>query len=575
MARAKLKLFGARDSITMRRGARWGFVHKLPERYNEEDLNRQIFNLNLIKLAVFFILSFFILRLFYLTVIAGAKNRVLADENRIRLVEVEALRGKVFDRNGTLLAVSSRVYHLKHNSQEEEISEDRVRELEREGLAGENFVGGSGRIDSEARRNYLLGDAAAHVLGYVSLVQKEDLIGKPALASSDHVGRLGVENVYDDFLRGRNGKKILEVDAVGNKISILGESASVDGSNLTLTIDAKLQKKAFEVLKDHAEKSSKKAALVIQNPNNGEILALASYPSFDPTDIGKFVATREKPFFNRVTQGEYPPGSVFKVSTALAGLESGAIDANTQIEDVGEFAIGDIKFPNWYFLSYGGKDGILKVVRAIARSNDIFFYRVAERTGLTVLHDMAVKLGFGQKTGIDLPGEALGLVPEGVWKKSALGQDWYLGDTMHMGIGQGFMLATPIQLSQMVSFAATGKIMKPHLVSKIGENKVTAKIVGENVVGESNLQLVREGMKQACETGGTAWPFFDAKYKVGCKTGTAEKGLGNPHAWFAAFAPFENPSISITVLIEDGGEGSSVAGPVAKEILDWYFLGRK
>lgn len=575
MARAKLKLFGAGDSITMRRGARWGFGHKSPERYDEEDLNQQIFNLNLVKLAVFVILSFFILRLFYLTVIAGAKNRVLADENRIRLVEIESLRGKVFDRNGVLIADSKRIYHLKNNLHEEEISEDRVRELERDGLAGENFVGGSGRIDSEVKRNYSLGEEAAHVLGYVSLVQKEDLGEKPALTSNAHVGRLGVEDVYDDFLRGRNGKKILEVDAVGNKISVLGESAPKDGANLTLTIDAKLQKKAFEVLGEHAEKSSKKAALIIENPNSGEILALASYPSFDPADIGKFVATREKPFFNRVTQGEYPPGSVFKVSTALAGLESGAIDANTQIEDVGEFAIGDFKFPNWYFLSYGGKDGILKIEKAIARSNDIFFYRVAERTGLTVLHNMAVKLGFGQKTGVDLPGESLGLVPSDVWKKSALGQDWYLGDTMHMGIGQGFMLTTPIQVSQMVSFAATGKIMKPYLVSKIGENNLTAKIVGENMVGESNLQLIREGMKQACEKGGTAWPFFDAKYKVGCKTGTAEKSLGNPHAWFVAFAPFENPSLSITVLIEDGGEGSSVAGPVAREMLDWYFLGRK
>jgi len=195
---------------------------------------------------------------------------------------------------------------------------------------------------------------------------------------------------------------------------------------------------------------------------------------------------------------------------------------------------------------------------------------------------MAKKLGFGQKTGVDLPGEAFGLLPDEVWKKSTLKDQWYLGDTLHLAIGQGFMLTTPAQVNLMTSYMASGKIYKPHVVSKI-ENlpdgakpiEILPKVMSENLVSSENFDLVRQGMKQACETGGTAFPFFTASYKVGCKTGTAEKALGNPHAWFTAFAPFDDPVISITVIIEDGGEGSAVAAPVAREILDWMYQNKK
>lgn len=532
--------------------------------------------LRFFKFLAVMIVGIFILRLFFLTVVQGVQNRLLSESNRIRLVPIEALRGKIYDRNGQVLATSVREYFLIKDGGETKITQAQVKELERQGLASENFVGELGRVESRVIRNFTEGEKAAHVLGYVSAANPADLRANTQIANSDAVGRLGVEAAYDNFLRGQNGRNLIEVDAIGYKVSILGQEPSVDGGDLKLTIDKNLQQVVYEALKKQADKiGSHRGAAIVQNPNTGEILALVSYPGFDPENIGASVTNQDKPYLDRAIAGIYPPGSVFKLVTALAGLESGKVTKDTQIEDVGEFYLGDVRFVNWYFLSNGTKDGVLKLDRAIARSNDIFFYRWAEVTGLESIRKMAVRLGFGQKTGIDLPGEQFGLVPDGVWKEAQLKTAWYPGDTMHLGIGQGFMLVTPMQISQMVSFMASGKMMRPYLVSGIktdnGIINIGPKVVGEGLVKKGNLDLVRSGMKMACQTGGTGWPFFEAKYVVGCKTGTAEQAEGNPNAWFTVFAPFDKPQITVTVVIDDGGEGSSIAGPVAKEILDWWF----
>ena len=429
-------------------------------------------------------------------------------------------------------------------------------------------------MTAQVKRNYPFAVSASHMIGYISSVQDGDIEGEEQILPVEKIGRLGVEQYYDDFLRGKVGKKLVEVDASGKKVTILGQEEPKIGATVHLTLDSELQKFAYEALKKQVEKAQvKTGALIIQNPQTGEILALVSFPSFDPANIQKSTDDKDQPFFNRVISGVYPPGSVFKITSALAGLESGKITKDTEIEDVGEFNIGETKFANWYFLTYGKKDGVLKIDRAIARSNDIFFFRVAERIGLDAIR---------QKSGIDLPGEAFGLLPDEVWKDSTLKEQWFLGDTLHLAIGQGFMLTTPIQVNLMTSYMASGKIYKPHVVSKI-ENlpnnaaaiEISPKILSEDLASAENFTVVRDGMRQACEQGGTAFPFFNAPYKVGCKTGTAEKALGNPHAWFSAFAPFENPKITITVIIEDGGEGSAVAAPVAREILDWMFQNKK
>ncbi|OGD99553.1 hypothetical protein A3J17_00160 [Candidatus Curtissbacteria bacterium RIFCSPLOWO2_02_FULL_40_11] len=531
-------------------------------------------------ITAFLILLVFLARLFQLTIISGRENQELAESNRIQLIEREAERGVIYDREGKILTRSNRIYLLFKNGEEKEITKDQAQDLEREGLASENFEGELGRVKQEVRREYTLREAAAHVLGYTSEIQEKDLRVNANLSSAQSIGRLGLEQTYNNFLTGRVGKKLIEVDTFGKKISILGEEESNPGQDLYTTLDGDLQRVVFESLHNQAKSvGTKKGAVVVQNPNTGEVLALASSPSFDPEDIGKSVSDLEKPFFNRATQGSYPPGSVFKIVTALAGLESELIDENTEIEDVGQFELGGSTFSNWYFNQYGKKDGILKIQKAIARSNDIFFYRVAEKIGLRALREMAKELGLGQKTGIDLPSEAVGLVPDEVWKQSAFSDNWYLGDTMHLGIGQGFMLTTPIQMNVVTSFVASGKLTRPYLVSKIASRdedfvEIGGKILGDSIVASHNLEFVKAGMRDACKLGGTGAPFFSANYDVGCKTGTAERELGNPHAWFTVFAPFDFPQIAVTVLVEDGGEGSSVAAPVAKEIVDWWMENR-
>jgi len=527
-----------------------------------------------------FTVVLFVFGLLHLTIVKGEENRSLSDENRIRLVDIEQERGRILDRNGKVMADSERVYLLKKGSKFTKVSEEQVNDLQSQGLASENFEGELGLIISEVKRNYPQATASAHLVGYVSGPHETDADGgRQQISPVEKIGRLGIEEYYNDFLRGKLGKKLVEVDSLGKKVTLLGQEEPQKGATINLTLDSALQKMVFDALKKRIEAVKvKKGAVIVQNPQNGEVLALVSIPSFDPDNIQKSTKDDNQPFYNRAISGVYPPGSVFKISTALAGLESGKITKDTEIEDVGEFNIGETKFANWYFLTYGKKDGVLKIERAIARSNDIFFFRVAERTGLDTIRQIAKKLGFGQKTGIDLPGEAFGLLPDEVWKDSTLKEQWFLGDTLHLAIGQGFMLSTPVQVNLMTSYMASGKIFKPHVVSKIenlpNETKpveISPKIIAENLVNDENLNIVRDGMKQVCEQGGTAFPFFTAPYKVGCKTGTAEKALGNPHAWFTAFAPFDNPQITITVIIEDGGEGSVVAAPVAREILDWWF----
>lgn len=530
-----------------------------------------------VRFFVILIVIVFLGRLLQLTVVEGSKNRDFADNNRIRLVEVEAERGRIVDRNGKILAESVAEYFLNSNNRKSRISEEQAHELEKVGLAGENFSGQLGNITREVVRVYPFGEVGAHVLGYTSQVQKSDLLKNQSYGTVDFAGRLGVEETYDQILRGVNGRKIIEVDAEGKTISILGENPSRRGQDISLSVDIELSGKAVDVMSlQLAKVKSRSGAVVLTNPQNGEVLALLSFPSFDPSDVGRFVAREEKPLFNRAIGGTYTPGSVFKIASAVSGLESGKITAETEVEDVGEFELGGVKFPNWFYLGYGGRDGILKLDRAIARSNDIFFYRLGERIGLSDLRKWAVALGLGQKTGIDLPGESFGIVGDEAWKMASLGEVWFLGDTMHMAIGQGFVSATPLQVNLMTSYVANGgKKVVPHVVLRVegASGSIELSPSEEKNIGikASNLEIVRSGMRQACQEKGTAWPFFKSEYPISCKTGTAERTLGNPHAWFTAYAPSDSAQIAITVIVEDGGEGSSVAAPVAKEILDWYF----
>jgi len=475
---------------------------------------------------------FLIGRLVVLQLIDGEYYKVLADENRVKLRIIRAERGKLYDRHGEVLA--------------------------------ENIAD---------RREYMIGEAGSHVLGYVGEISEEELRACEErevceFEIHDVIGKMGLEQQYDKELRGEDGGILVEADVNGEVLREIGRKEPIAGKDLKLTLDKGLQKKAYDLMDD------RKGALIATDVESGEVLALVSSPSFDYRKLEKYLTDKDLPMFNRAVGGEYPPGSVFKIITAIAALEEGKIDEETEIEDTGEIKVGIYRFGNWYYDQYGQKEGVINLVRAIARSNDIFFYKLGEFLGITALSDWAKYFDLGTITGIDLSGEANGLMPDPKWKEEFKGESWYLGDTYISAIGQGDILMTPLQVNQMTSVVASkGKWCRPHLL-------ITKDDYCKNMdINDQTLELVTEGLKQVTETEGTAWPFFDFKVKgervyIAGKTGTAE--FGDPddetHAWFTGFGPVERPNIVVTVLMEAAGEGSYEAAPVARDLLEYWFL---
>ena len=509
----------------------------------------------IIVVGLFLIL---IVRLFQLTVVKGSYYRRLSEENRIKELVIEAKRGAVIDRNGVVIASS------------------------------DSPIGGVVKDRFISKRVVALGRSVGHLLGYMQLADKADLKNDLCLNKlrlGDSTGKKGVEKLYECELRGINGRKLLELNAQGTPLKTLSQIEPVDGQTIQLSIDQKLQQKAQELFSNSIGSESatlqKIGAAVAMEPKTGKTLLLYSNPSFDPNDfnvknseqVASYLKDKKQPLFNRVTEGTYPPGSIFKLFIATGALEEKAMKPETIIEDTGQITAGPLKFGNWYFLQYGKTEGEVDMVKAIKRSNDIYFYRAGERLGVTHIKTWAEKFGFGKVTKLPFS-QSEGLIPSPFWKEEILKEQWYLGDTYNLSIGQGYVLTTPIQIAQATAvFANEGNLCDPLLKQNDKPNCTKMPI------SDSTLQTVREGMKQACGTGGTGWPFFDfsvnnKKISVGCKTGTAEShGVGKPepHAWFTVFAPFDSPEIVLTVLVENGGEGSSVAAPIAKELLGLYF----
>lgn len=572
-----------------------GFSKKRPRikteiSQEEEKTPLSVFTSRLMGFYLLLVLSILLLfvRLIQLQITEGSRNRQIADGNRIRIKTLPAPRGIITDRHGEVLIRNVPGYRLRIGDQkcESGFCSSEFKPVRREKALQIEAQGGTeaANLEVDILREYIYPKSLAHLLGYTGEISQPELDSGYQLKGyqvGDKIGRSGLEKEYEDLLKGKKGQQLIEVDAKEKKLGVLREIPPQLGQNITLSIDLSLQKKADEALGDE------KGAVIVSDPQSGEILALVSHPSFDPnvftlepdpikieellTDEGK------KPLFNRAVSGLYPPGSTFKIITSAAGLESGKITSDTQIEDTGEIAIGPYRFPNWYFKQYGKTEGALEVTGALGRSNDIFFYKVAEWVGENNLGEWAKKFGLGQKLGIDLGGESEGLVPTPQWKEKTIGDKWYLGDTYHFGIGQGYLLVTPLQVNSWTSVIASGgKLYRPHLVKNTVITQVSAD--KQNMLKKETLNLIREGMKQACSPGGTGWPLFNFKVgereiQTGCKTGTAEYGdlKGRTHAWFTVFAPWEDPEIVVTVLVENGGEGSNTAAPLAKKILEEYF----
>lgn len=473
-----------------------------------------------------------------LNLIKGRYYRDLALNNRVARVIIPSPRGKVFDRKGRVVA-------------------DNV------------------DFNEEVKRFYPYGESMANVTGYLGSVNDEELKNGKCGRSLHHesiVGRAGIEKEMDCELMGNDGYKLVEVDATGNSNRDLGQLDAVGGKDVFLSLDAYWQEKIYKML------DGKKAAVVMSEPETGKILALVTSPSYDANNFNYsydketiktyLEDTENLPMLNRTIGAKYHPGSVFKPIEALGALEEGLIDENTLFEDTGVIKIGDYSFKNWLWTKNGTTDGMVNIVKALKRSNDIFFYKLGEVMGVDRIKNWAHEFGLGEKTGIELPGEVAGLVPNDKWKRENLGERWYLGDTYHLSIGQGDLTVTPLQINQMTNIVASGG--QKCQMSILRESPILCEQIKAK---EKNWNLVKEGMKEACKNGGTAWPLFNFKTEIACKTGTAELGDGtnDTHAWLTAFAPAEKPQVSITVLVERGGEGSDVAAPIVGDILKEWF----
>jgi len=457
-------------------------------------------------------------------------------------------------------------------------------------------------LSSKIRREYLSPAAASsspvigenslsHILGYTGKIDATELATLGAGYSPiDYVGKMGIEYSWEKELKGTPGQINIEVDAMGRQKKIINEVPAIDGENLQLSIDSGLQQKAEEVTKAYLKKANlHRAAVIIMNPNTGAILTMVSLPAYDnnlfargisQTEYDKFLNDPDQPLFNRAVSGEFPSGSTIKPIFAAGALQEKIITETTSFLSNGGLRVGEWFFPDWK----AGGHGITDVKKALALSVNTFFYYIGggfgdfKGLGVSGLVKYARLFGLGAVTGIDLPGERPGFVPTAEWKEQVKKEPWYIGDTYHFAIGQGDVIVTPLQVANYTAAIANGgTLYQPYLVSKIldSDNKVIKEtaptVIRSNFIDPSNIKIVQEGMRETI-TSGSARSLNTLPVAVAGKTGTAQWSTKkSPHAWFIGFAPYDKPQVAIMVLVEEGVEGSTIAAPIAKDILNWYF----
>lgn len=435
-----------------------------------------------------------------------------------------------------------------------------------------------------------------HILGYIGKINAEEYKSLGDNYSLiDYVGKIGLEYKYEKELKGVPGYKRIEVDALGRQKKIISESLAQDGYSLKLNLDLELQLKAEEIIYKYLEENDlSRASFIALDPRDGAVLALVSWPAYDNNlfisgisqeNYNLLLNNPDKPLLNRSISGEYPSGSTIKPIFAAGALEEGIITEWTTFLSTGGLRIGQWFFPDWK----AGGHGTIDVKTAIANSVNTFFYYIGggfsdfKGLGVSGLIKYAKLFALGEKTGIDINGEASGFIPSPEWKEDKYGENWYIGDTYHFAIGQGFTLVTPIQVA---SYAATlangGTIYQPQLVREIinSDNEtvkvVEPKIVSEDIISYENMKIVREGMRETTLTGSAASFSRILPVSSAGKTGTAQWSTQkDPHAWYMGFAPYEEPEIAFMTLVEEGYEGSTMAAPITRDILAWYFRDRE
>lgn len=558
-----------------------------------------------------------LLRLFFFQIAHWKHYLNLSDKNRIRLIPQEAPRGVIFDRNGRVLVENRPSYTIsilpsrqvniektvarlsnllgipesdiwdKINTQRlrpyEPVKVKRYASIEEISIVEEHHLELPGVIyQIEAKRRYLYGDVGSHVFGYVGEISDKEFskLTNNGYSLGDLIGKRGVENKYEEFLRGQKGVRYIEVNALGQEVRELTDRSSKElspGTDLQLTLDLKLQLAAESTFKEGVN-----GAIVALDPRNGDVLALVSKPNYDPNifagmltkDIWTQINTNpDRPLLNRAIQGRYPPGSTLKMVTAIAGLDLGLMDVNTHFVACG----GGFYFGRFYGCWKRGGHGSLGITDALINSCDTFFYQAGLRVGLGNWMSYMQRFGFGQRTGIDLPNEAVGLVPSANYFDQRYGRrGWTKGLLLNLAIGQGETLVTPIQMARYIAALANGgKLVEPHLLLKVGapdnRNKnIITKPAKDLGIPENTLKIVRNALLGVVERG-TGTLARVQKIQVAGKTGTAQNPHGKDHSWFAAFAPYDNPTIAIAAIAENAGHGGSIAAPIVQKVLSAYF----
>jgi penicillin-binding protein 2 len=569
-----------------------------------------------IIIGFFFILT---IRLWQLQILQGDEYRRLSEENRLRIVKVAAPRGIIFDRNGIALVKNAPYYSVSLNPQgleridltelaellkidkdslAEKITEHQKRSLYeplriKEGLSSKEIAVIEARrsdfpglsIDVDVTRDYLFGSVGAHLIGYLG--KPNELQARSSdfkdVPSDAFIGQWGIERLYDRQLRGTPGGKIIEVDALGRELRLLKEKSPTRGEDIWLAMDVNVQKEAEESFGDKA------GAMVAIKPNTGELLAFVSKPSFDPNLFARGIKNeqweelnqnRKLPLLNRALQSQYPPGSTFKIVTAIAALEEGSIDENSKVTCSGGIAYGRWHFGCWRKTGHG----TVSLHRALVESCDVYFYEAGKKLGIDKIAAYARELGLGKETGIELVKERRGLIPDTKWKEEKRNQQWYLGETFNAAIGQGYVAVTPFQMAQLTSTVANGGyVYAPSLLRMTNRPEPVRKVK----INQETLDLVKKGLFGVVnENGGTGYLAKSSMVSICGKTGTAQvvglrkdsKNLSEmhrDHAWFVAFAPYETPEIALSVMVEHGGHGGAAAAPIAKKAIEAYMKSGK
>jgi penicillin-binding protein 2 len=568
-----------------------------------------------IKLGFYIIIGVFVIlcfRLWQIQILEGNKYKQLSEDNRLRIIKTPAPRGIIYDRNGTQLVKNSPFFSVSLTTDNfKDIDTDSLsallslskNEIEeklnrkdnspfvpvklKQGLSFEEIARIEARrsdfpglfVETEVGREYPFGKVGAHIIGYLGKITSHQANNPELkhLPPDALIGQWGVEALFDAQLRGTPGERIIEVDAIGRELRMIQERPSVKGDDINLSIDINIQKAVEGAF------GKKAGSLVAIKPDSGEILALESLPSFDPNIFSIGISSNEwksimedkkKPMLNRAVQSQYPPGSVFKIITAVAALEEGIINADEKVRCTGGINYGKWTFGCWKKEGHGMVD----MHKALVESCDVYFYEVGRRLGIDKIYKYAAAFGLGKETGIELMPvkERKGLIPNTEWKKEKKRLPWYLGDTFISSIGQGFVTSTPIQMALMTAtFVNGGKIYKPSLIKTnqtasetVNLKPETVKIIRDALVGVVN------------EPNGTAQGARSSIVIIGGKTGTSQvvgkkKGLAGErfmdHAWFVAFAPVDNPEIALSVFVEHGGSGGAVAAPIAKKAIEAYL----